>query len=142
MTEQHDSHEHDDHGVGHLVPAKYLIATCLALLVLTGLTVFAAQIDFAAFGLPDLNIIVALAIAVIKATLVCMFFMHLFWDRPFNAFVLICSFSLVTLFIGFAMTDSFEYSDEIEQYRLIELQGGDSTAVQDKLAEIEQPVGE
>ena len=138
MTDQHDSHGHDGHeGVGHLVPAKFLIATCLALLVLTALTVAAAKVDFTAYGFPDLNIIVALAIAVIKASLVCLFFMHLFWDRPFNAFILVAAIAFVGIMIAFAMTDTFEYRDATEQYRLVELQGGDSSAVQEKLAELE-----
>ncbi len=134
-TPEHDEH----HGVGHLVPARYLVATCLALLVLTVITVLAAKIDFAHYGLPDLNIIVAMAIAVVKASLVCLFFMHLFWDRPINAFALMISIAFVGVFITFAMTDTFEYKEEIEQYQQVELKGGDSKAVQNKLLELQTP---
>ena len=132
MAHQHpkhssDSHGGDDHhqGVGHVVSPKILIATGGALLVLTVLTVAAAKIDFAQLDLHELNIFVALAIAVVKATLVCLFFMHLRWDRPFNAFVLVGSLSLVALFIGFALTDTWEYYHDVIP--------GESLVIQSKL---------
>jgi cytochrome c oxidase subunit IV len=106
-------HAQHEHGIGHVVSPKILIANGSALLVLTVVTVLAAKVNFEDFDLRELNIFVALAIAVLKATLVCMFFMHLRWDRPFNAFVLVTSLSLVALFIGFAMTDSSEYQHEV-----------------------------
>ncbi len=110
------------HGIGHVVSPKILIATGTGLLILTGLTVAAAKIDFAQLDLPELNIFVALAIAVAKATLVCLFFMHLRWDRPFNAFVLVTSLALVALFISFAMTDTGEYQHEIIKGNTVEIQ--------------------
>jgi cytochrome c oxidase subunit 4 len=124
--------EHPEHGVGHVVHPKVLIATGAALLVLTVITVAAAKIDFAQLDLRELNIFVALAIAVCKASLVCLFFMHLRWDRPFNGFVLITSLALVALFIWFAMTDSHEYQPEVVTTI--------SEPVQAKLAEVEKAV--
>jgi cytochrome c oxidase subunit IV len=91
-SEQHHGEAH--HGVGHIVPLKVLIANGVALLILTWLTVAVARFDFAAHNIYEMNIIIALAIAVIKASLVCLFFMHLYWDRPFNSFVLIASIAL------------------------------------------------
>lgn len=105
---QHE--EHHGHGVGHVVSPKILIATCIALLVLTAITVLVAYIDFSQYNIYELNIIVALTVAVIKASLVCLFFMHLYWDRPFNSFVLVMSLAFVALFMGFAMIDVSEYS--------------------------------
>ena len=67
MTHGHDEH----HGVGHIVPIRYLVATGTALLILTVITVWVAKFDFGAF-----NIAVALLIAGFKASLVVMFFMH------------------------------------------------------------------
>jgi cytochrome c oxidase subunit 4 len=120
-----DKHPHasagEHHGVGHVVSPKILIATAAALLVLTVVTVASAKVDFSVFELTEMNIIAALSIAVIKASLVCLFFMHLRWDRPFNAFVLIGSLAFVALFIWFAMTDSTEYKPQIIK--------GDSPAV-------------
>ena len=57
-------------------PLKYYIGTFLALLVLTIVTVAVAQVD-----LGVLNIPIALAIAVLKASLVLGFFMGLHWDN-------------------------------------------------------------
>lgn len=127
------------HQVGHIVSVKLLFATCGALLVLTMLTVAAAKFDFTKYGLPEMNIVVALTIAVIKASLVCLFFMHLFWDRPINAYILIIALAFVGIFIGFAMTDTFEYRADQELYQRIELKGGDSKDVQTKLLELPTP---
>jgi cytochrome c oxidase subunit IV len=123
-----------EHGVGHIVSPKILFATAAALLVLTVITVLAGKLDFSQVDLNELNIFVALAIAVVKATLVCLFFMHLRWDRPFNAFVLVASLSLVALFIGFAMTDTSEYKPDVIQ--------GDSALIQGQLLKVEEAAKE
>jgi cytochrome c oxidase subunit 4 len=124
------------HDEFHVVPAKFLIATGAALIVLTVVTVTIAEVDFAKWDLKELNIWVALGVAAVKASLVCLFFMHLRWDRPFNGFVIVASIAFVVLFIGFAMTDSFEYRPEIDQYIADELDGGDAPEVQKTLAEL------
>ena len=56
----------------HIVPVRIYVMIVLALLVGTALTVMAAFVDFPW----QLNTIVALTIATIKATLVVLFFMH------------------------------------------------------------------
>jgi cytochrome c oxidase subunit 4 len=90
------------------VPVRILVATGVALLILTVITVVVARFDFGAA-----NVAVALAIAGIKASLVVLFFMHLKYDRPFHSFVFVGSIAFVLLFIGFALTDSVEYRDEV-----------------------------
>lgn len=90
--------------VGHMVPLKVLLGTAAALLVLTWATVAVYSFD-----LGPLNIWIALGIAFVKASLVCMFFMHLYYDRPFNAYVLIGSLLFVALFLALTMTDSLSY---------------------------------
>jgi cytochrome c oxidase subunit 4 len=87
--------------VGHVVPLWLLATVFGGLLALTGLTVAVAHVD-----LGNLNLYFALAIAVAKASLVVLFFMHLFWDRPFNAMIFIGCLLFVSLFIGIALTDS------------------------------------
>ncbi len=126
--------EHTPHGVGHIVPPKILFATAATLLALTFITVMAARIDFAALEMPELNIFVALGIAVIKAALVCLFFMHLRWDRPFNGFLIVGSVALVGLFITFAMTDSAEYQPDIIQE--------ESTLIKGELDKLPPPLTE
>ena len=138
-TETEQTEHAGHHEVGHVVSVKFLFATCAALLVLTVLTVAAAKFDFTKYGLPEMNIVVALTIAVIKASLVCLFFMHLFWDRPINAYIIIVALAFVGIFIAFAMTDTFEYRADQEQYQRTELKGGDSKDVQKKLLELQTP---
>ncbi len=56
----------------HIVPLRIYVTIFLALLVGTALTVWAGIHDFPG----QLNVIIALTIAVIKATLVVLYFMH------------------------------------------------------------------
>ena len=56
----------------HIVPVRVYLTIFAALLVGTALTVFAAFVDFPW----QFNTIVALTIAVTKATLVVLYFMH------------------------------------------------------------------
>lgn len=104
-----DHADHADHGVGHVVPIRILVATGLALLVLTVVTVWSAMFD-----LGEANIYVALGIATLKGALVALFFMHLRWDRPFNGIVFVGSLAFVALFLALAMTDTAEYQADLE----------------------------
>ena len=70
-------------------------------MVLTVVTVGVAQFDLGAMDMP-----VALLVAGVKATLVCLFFMHLRWDRPINTLVLIGSIFFVVLFLIITMFDT------------------------------------
>jgi cytochrome c oxidase subunit 4 len=56
-----------------------------------------------------LNIWVALAIAIFKAALVILYFMHLRWDSLFNGIILISALAFVMVFIGVALMDTSEY---------------------------------
>ena len=116
-----DHHEGHDTG-GHAVPHKMLIATCIALLGLTAVTVWASKLDFNELQLPELNIIIAIGIAVIKVTIVGLIFMHLRWDRSVTAFIFVSSIILVGLFISFAMMDTKEYQPEIIQTNSVQVQ--------------------
>ncbi len=94
------AHDSAHHGLGHVVPLWLLAAVFAALMMLTGLTVAVAQVD-----LGNLNLYLAMAIATVKASLVVLFFMHLFWDRGFNSMVFIGCLLFVSLFIGITLTD-------------------------------------
>ncbi|HEX4053599.1 MAG TPA: cytochrome C oxidase subunit IV family protein [Tepidisphaeraceae bacterium] len=98
----------DPHGV-HAVPKRLLMAVYIALVVCTFLTVGASKVDMG-----DANIWVALLIAMVKGALVIMFFMHLWWDSPFNAMALITALFFVALFIGLALLDAHSYQYEIK----------------------------
>jgi cytochrome c oxidase subunit 4 len=88
----------------HAVPPRLLLTVFGALMVLTVITVGVTLVD-----LGPLNVVVALAVALLKAGLVAMYFMHLRWDSPFNGIILIVALFFVTLFIAIAILDSKEY---------------------------------
>lgn len=94
--------------VGHVVPLKLMFIVIGTLLFLTVLTVAITWVD-----LGPMNIVAAMGIAVIKGSLVVLFFMHLYWDRPFNAFVLVFSLVLLGVFIVFLLLDSGNYQPEM-----------------------------
>jgi len=101
----HHSGSHEPHPeVGHVVPVKYLVGAGLALLVLTVVTVAVRYVD-----LGEANMPLALGIALVKATIVALIFMHLRWDRPFNLLVLIGSIVFVLLLIAFVAMDVHQY---------------------------------
>lgn len=101
VAEYGEDHGHDE---PHAVSLKLLAVVFIALLFLTFITVAVTWID-----LGPANIWIALAIALVKAALVGAFFMHLYWDAPFNGFVLLASFAFVAVFIGLALIDTSEY---------------------------------
>jgi cytochrome c oxidase subunit 4 len=105
------STQHFD-SVGHIVPLRILFAIWIALLILTAATVAVADVD-----LGPANLWVAVGIATVKASLVALFFMHLKYDHPFHAIILIAALLFVTLFIGIAMMDSGQYQPDIQQWQ-------------------------
>ncbi len=84
----------------HIVQPRVYITIFLALMVGTGLTVLAAKADFPG----PLNVIVALTIAVIKATLVVLYFMHVRYSP--RLIWLVIGSALFWLAIMFALTIS------------------------------------
>ena len=92
------------HSQTHVVSPKLLLGVFAVLLVLTGLTVGVTEIDLGPF-----NIWLALGVAVAKASLVALFFMHLRWDSLFNGIILIIALVFVAIFIGITVLDSREY---------------------------------
>ena len=105
---EHAAHgEH--HGFAHPAPIWQLLAVFVALVALTILTVYQATFD-----LGNLELILSLVIATIKATLVILFFMHMIHDKPLNAIIFISSFVFVALFLGFTLMDAHAYRDSVE----------------------------
>ncbi|MEM6391351.1 MAG: cytochrome C oxidase subunit IV family protein [Planctomycetota bacterium] len=106
--DDHDSHGHGDH---HVVSYPVLFGVFAALMVLTVITVAVINLDLGKQG----NVLLAMGIAVVKAFLVAAFFMHLWWDKPFNTLILGFSMFFVALFIAWAIMDSDEYDETILQ---------------------------
>ena len=88
----------------HVVSPRLLLVVYGILLLLTFITVKVTD-----FEMGDFNIWVALFVALIKAGVVALYFMHLRWDSPFNGLVLISALFFVVIFIGVAVLDSREY---------------------------------
>jgi cytochrome c oxidase subunit IV len=90
----------------HILPLKVYLGIGAALLILTFVTVEVSLHDFG-----GLNIVIALAIASIKALLVAFFFMHLWYDNKlfFIAFT-VCLLCL-TVFIVLTMFDTARRGD-------------------------------
>ena len=87
----------------HIVHPRVYLVVFLALLVGTGLTAWVAFFDFPG----PLNAVIALTIAVVKATLVILYFMHVRYSSRLVA--LIIASALFWMAILFALTIS-DYS--------------------------------
>jgi cytochrome c oxidase subunit 4 len=108
----HDEH-HDDHGhgLGHVASKRVLFGTWGTLMVLTVVTVAASRIHL---GSAAINLAVAMLIATIKASLVCIFFMHLKYDKRFHAIVFLSAVLLASLFVTFTLMDSGQYQEDVK----------------------------
>lgn len=119
MSHTHSQASHaphaDSHGHGsvHVVPMKVLIATLLALLVLTVVTVGAAGHPI--LKTSGLGIWVAMGVATVKAGIVMLYFMHLRYDSKFNTFAIISAVLFVGLFIFMCYLDSGEYRPNVDK---------------------------
>ena len=93
------AHGHDNHDAN---APKIYFAVLVCLLILTFITVAASKVQF---GSGMVNVVIALTIATVKASLVALFFMHLIHDRPMNAIILVSSFIFLGIFLGFSYGD-------------------------------------
>jgi cytochrome c oxidase subunit 4 len=86
---------------GHVSPVSTYLAIFGALMLGTILTVVAAFIDFPA----SLNFPIALAIAVTKATLVILFFMHVKYSSRLVKLIVGIAFFFLGIMLTLTMTD-------------------------------------
>lgn len=91
MSENHTGH--------HIVTPKVYFTIFGALMVFTALTVLVARYDLASIWGP-LNIIVAMTVATIKATLVVLYFMHVKYSSRLTQVIVVAGlFWLVILLV-------------------------------------------
>ncbi len=90
----HDEQEH------HIVSPKVYLAIFAALLVLTALTVAASFVEMGIF-----NPIVALGIAVVKATLVVLFFMHVKYSTKLTKLTVGAGLFTFIVLVGMTLSD-------------------------------------
>ena len=84
----------------HIVSPKLYLGVFLFLLLMTGLTVFAASVD-----LGWANPVVALVIATAKATTVILFFMHIKYSTRMTQTVIVSTLFFLFLLLGLTLTD-------------------------------------
>ena len=105
-TTKTDEHEHEHVHVHahepHIVPIPIYLAVFGALMFGTWLTVWAAGRDFGA-----LNTVVALGIAVTKATLVVLFFMHVKYSPRLTQLVVAAAVVFLVLLVAGTLTDYY-----------------------------------
>jgi cytochrome c oxidase subunit 4 len=107
-----DSSGHADAALAHVVPVQTLLAVFAALMVLTAITVAVSYFNFGV-----LNLVVAMAVATVKATLVALYFMHLRYDSGFNAIVFGIGVAFVALFLVVTMLDTIEYQPDVQSWQ-------------------------
>lgn len=100
MSKQKHSTSVPTSGEQHSISVPTYLTVFGALMVLTVVTVVSAHIDLGHF-----NIVVALMIAVTKATLVVTYFMHLRYGTNMTRAVLISGVIAVFLLMGIAIDD-------------------------------------
>jgi cytochrome c oxidase subunit 4 len=84
----------------HVAPKSLYYTVFIALIIGTGLTVLAAEIDLGA-----LNNVVMIAIAGTKALLVILFFMHVRWSTRLTWVVAGSGFFWLLILFGITMAD-------------------------------------
>ena len=84
----------------HIVPVRTYVLIFLALIILTWVTTAIAFIDLGSF-----NVYVALTIAVIKATLVVLFFMHVKYSERVTKIYVAAGFFWLIIMIGMVLID-------------------------------------
>jgi cytochrome c oxidase subunit 4 len=85
---------------GHISPKSTYYAIFGALMVFTAITVGVAFINLGALNFP-----VAITIAITKATLVILFFMHAKWSSRLTKLVIGGAFFFLFILLGLTMTD-------------------------------------
>src|SRR5687767_15727671 len=85
---------------GHISPKSTYYAIFGALMVLTGVTVAVAFVNLGVFNFP-----VALGIAITKATLVILFFMHAKYSSKLTKLFVGTAFFFLSIVLGLTMTD-------------------------------------
>ena len=91
----------NSHSEPHVTPLSVYYAVFGSLIVLTFVTVGVSHLGLP----PTLSIIVAMAVASLKATLVGTWFMHLIHDTKFNILLFLASFWFIAVFFIFTFFD-------------------------------------
>ena len=86
----------------HITPLRTYLIIAASLLFLSGVTVWVSYIDLGSF-----NIVLAMFVATVKASLVAFFFMHLLWDDKKNLTMFLMSLMSSLLIKKYKLSSSF-----------------------------------
>jgi cytochrome c oxidase subunit 4 len=100
MAEHFTPQSQPAHPAGHVVSWRVYLAVFAALCVLTGVTVLVTGFDFG-----PLNLIVALGVAVTKASLVVLYFMHARYSPRLTGVVIAASVAFFAILVFLTLTD-------------------------------------
>jgi len=92
--------EHGPEAHPHVVPVRIYLLVLSALMVGTAITVWVAFID-----LGPINTVIALAIALTKATLVVLYFMHVRYSSPLTWLAVAGGVAWLVILIVFTLAD-------------------------------------
>ncbi len=98
--------EHTEH---HIVPIRVYLGVFLALMVFTAITVFVAKFDLEHIWGP-MNILVAMLVAVVKATLVVLYFMHVRYSSRLTQVIVVAGVFWLLILLAFTLSDYFSRS--------------------------------
>ena len=105
--DNHGGHAHGHNGHGelqmghhHVSSSAMFMNVLVILLILTAVTVAVSRFDFGAA-----NMLIAMFVASIKASLVMAFFMHMKWDTAINKIIFLSSFLFLSLLFIFTLAD-------------------------------------
>jgi cytochrome c oxidase subunit 4 len=89
-----------DHSEHHVVPKRVYFLVFFTLIVMTWVTAYVSTVD-----LGRLNIFVALSIAIFKASLVILFFMHVKYGKKLTKLIVLAGLYWLILLLFIAMAD-------------------------------------
>lgn len=105
--------DHSEPHKPHVLPLTVYFGVGSALFILTIVTVLTARIDLDAFvqetsklDISGLNLILAMAIATVKGTLVALFFMHLLYDNKIFLTIFVGGLLFLSFFFVFTLFDT------------------------------------
>jgi len=96
-----NSHDQPDHlGEHHVVPKRVYFLVFITLIIMTWVTAFVSTVDLGRW-----NIFVALAIAIFKASIVVLFFMHVWYSTRLTKMIVMGSIFWLVLLLFLTMVD-------------------------------------
>ena len=118
------------HDGPHIVPKSVLLQVFGGLILLTIITVGVAYVPLGPLGVP-----VAIGIAVAKASLVVLFFMHLKYDNPVNALTFTIGSIFVIVFVAITLLDTAFRGDlgNVDQRTIQQIQAEEERTQQESI---------